>query len=81
MVLRPASFCLAPSRPNAAGLPGAHVRSLKDVLAILKKGDKKGVFLQPVPSDFRGLKGFYRDVIRNPMDLGTVSKNIDTKYR
>lgn len=81
VVLRPACFRPAASRPNAVGLPGGHVRALKDVLVILKKGDKKGVFLQPVPSDFRGLKGFYSDVIRSPMDLGTVSKNIDAKYR
>lgn len=74
-------MCTGNLRPNAAGLPGPHVRTLTDGLTLLRKSDKKNVFQFPVPSNFRGLKGFYSDVIKNPMDLGTVMKNIDTKYR
>lgn len=48
---------------------------------MLKKTDKNNVFQFPVPPHFRGLKGLYADVIKNPMDLGTVSKQIDSKYR
>ena len=57
------------------------MRTLKDCLLMLRKTDKNNVFQFPVPSNFRGLKGFYADVIKNPMDLGTVSKQIDSKYR
>lgn len=68
-------------RPTKNGLPGMHMRTLKEGLAMLRKTDKKNAFQFPVPPKFRGLKGFYADVIKNPMDLGTVSQNIDTKYR
>eukprot|EP00752_Nemacystus_decipiens_P008857 g7903.t2 len=67
--------------PSKNGLPGVHVRTLKDCLLMLKKTDKNNVFQFPVPPHFRGLKGLYADVIKNPMDLGTVSKQIDSKYR
>lgn len=68
-------------RPTKNGLPGVHLRTLKEGMALLRKSDKKNVFQFPVPSNFRGFKGFYADVIKNPMDLGTVSQNIDAKYR
>ena len=58
-----------------------HVRTLKDCLAMLRKSDKNNVFQFPVPPTFRGLKGYYSDVIKSPMDLGTVSMQIDSKYR
>lgn len=69
------------NRPSKNGLPGVHVKTLKDCLLTLKKTDKNQVFQFPVPANFRGLKGLYADVIKNPMDLGTVSKQIDSKYR
>lgn len=71
----------SPTRPSKNGLPGTHVRTLKDCLLMLKKADKNNVFQFPVPPHFRGLKGLYADVIKNPMDLGTVAKQIDSKYR
>ncbi|CAM9694233.1 unnamed protein product [Laminaria digitata] len=73
----------APLPPPASknGLPGMHVRTLKDCLAMLRKSDKNNVFQFPVPPTFRGLKGYYSDVIKSPMDLGTVSMQIDSKYR
>ena len=54
---------------------------MKDCLAMLRKSDKNNVFQFPVPPTFRGLKGYYADVIKSPMDLGTVAMQIDTKYR
>lgn len=69
------------TRPSKNGLPGAHVRTLKDGLIMLRKSDKNNVFQFPVPPNFRGLRGVYSDVIKSPMDLGTVLKQIDTKYR
>lgn len=48
---------------------------------MLRKSDKNNVFQFPVPPTFRGLKGYYSDVIKSPMDLGTVSMQIDSKYR
>lgn len=69
------------ARPSKNGLPGAHVRTLKDCLMMLRKSDKNHVFQYEVPPNFRGLRGVYADVIKNPMDLGTVLKQIDTKYR
>ncbi|CAN0407755.1 unnamed protein product, partial [Hapterophycus canaliculatus] len=57
----------------------AHVRTLKDGLIMLRKSDKNNVFQFPVPPNFRGLRGVYSDVIKSPMDLGTVLKQIDSK--
>ncbi|CAB1115335.1 unnamed protein product [Ectocarpus sp. CCAP 1310/34] len=72
---------LPPPPASKNGLPGPHVRTLKDCLMMLKKSDKNNVFQYPVPPNFRGLRGMYADVIKNPMDLGTVMKRIDSKYR
>ncbi|CAM9482072.1 unnamed protein product [Ectocarpus sp. 12 AP-2014] len=72
---------LPPPPASKNGLPGPHVRTLKDCLMMLKKSDKNNVFQYPVPPNFRGLRGMYADVIKSPMDLGTVMKRIDSKYR
>ena len=68
-------------RPSKNGLPGPVVKILKECVQTLKKSDKGQVFHHPVPPNFRGPKGIYADVIKKPMDLGTVMTQIDTKYR
>lgn len=68
-------------RDNKFGMPGMHVKTLKDALLLLKKSDKGLIFQAPVPANFRGQKGLYSDIIENPMDLGTVLINVDEKYR
>ncbi|CAN0232615.1 unnamed protein product [Ectocarpus fasciculatus] len=78
---KPQKKPLPPPPASKNGLPGPHVRTLKDCLMMLKKSDKNNVFQFPVPPNFRGLRGMYADVIKNPMDLGTVMKRIDSKYR
>ncbi|CAM9665388.1 unnamed protein product [Pylaiella littoralis] len=72
-----------PPPPPASrnGLPGMHVRILKDCLQMLKKSDKNNVFQFEVPPNFRGAKGVYADVIKTPMDLGTAFRQIESKYR
>ena len=48
---------------------------------MLKKADKLKFFHAPVLQNFMGHKGLYADVIKKPMDFGTVLIQIDTKYR
>lgn len=75
------SFSTTRNRNNKFGMPGQHVKVMKEALLTLKKIDKKMVFQFPVPPNFRGHRGVYSDVIQNPLDLGTVMRNIDEKYR
>lgn len=69
------------NRDNKFGMPGIHVKTMREALLSLKKSDKKMVFQYPVPPNFRGQRGLYSDIIKSPMDLGTVMTNIDEKYR
>ena len=65
---------------SGGGLSGDELAACKKALSDLKKNKNAELFLAPVDWKTLGLTN-YPIVIKKPMDLGTVSKNLDNgKY-